>query len=438
MPLRDLFLHRRRPLIALASIVLVLAFGFVWTPLLWLGQFGLGAFAIALVADAFLLARADLSVSRELDERLSIGDENPGVWTIRSTADLDVSLVDEWPVEVDAFGAPDDVTIGAGETTRIGFVVRPTRRGRLGFGTVRVFARTRIGLLERRFSGTAGFESTVYPAFLAMRRYELMAATQHLDLIGVKRIRRPGASTTFEHVRDYVVGDDIRSVNWKATARRGDLMVNQYQEERAQPIYSLVDLGRTMALPFDGLSLLDHSLNAALVLSAIALRRHDHAGVMTFGKTPQQVVGASARPGQMNTILEALYDAEPSEGESDVEALYYHVRRTVKRRSLLLVFSNFETRSALRRQRNALVAMARQHVVLCVFFRNPLLRDVGSQMEGLDRVYAQTIAAHVAMEKEQMATELRRAGVGTLLTAPEHLSADVLNAYLSLKASGRI
>ncbi len=438
MPLRDLFLHRQRPLIALAVIAIVLTLGFVWTPLLWLGQIGLVGFAAALATDAMLLARADVSVRRELDERLSIGDENAGVWTIQSTANLDLSVIDEWPREVDAFAAPDDLAIGAGETRRIGFWVRPTQRGRLAFGVVHVFARSRIGLLERRFSGPGGSESTVYPAFLAMRRYELMAATQHLDLIGVKRIRRPGASTTFEHVRDYVVGDDIRSVNWKATARRGELMINQYQEERAQPIYSLVDVGRTMALPFDGLSLLDHSLNAALVLSAIALRRHDHAGVMTFGRTPQQIVGASARPGQMNAILEALYDAQASEGESDIEALYYHVRRMVKRRSLLLVFSNFETRSALRRQRNALVAMARQHVVLCVFFRNPLLRDVGNELEGLDRVYAQTIASYVAMEKEQMASELRRAGVGTLLTAPEHLSADVLNAYLSLKASGRI
>ncbi len=438
MPLRDIFLDRRRPLVALAVIAVVLAAGFAWKPILWLGQIGLAAFALTLVVDLIWLARASVEVSREVPDRLSIGDENPGVWTIQASHDLFVSLVDEWPAQIDPHRGEPEIAIRSGETKRIGFMLRPTERGDLAFGSLHAFARTKIGLLERRFSGSDGFESTVYPAFLAMRRYELMAATQHLDLAGIKRVRRRGASTAFEHVRDYVVGDDIRSVNWKATARRGDLMVNQYQQERAQPIYSLVDVGRTMALPFDGLSLLDHSLNAALVLSAIALRRHDHAGVMTFGKTPQQIAPASARPGQMNVILETLYDAAPSEEDSDVEALYYHVRRTVKRRSLLLVFSNFETRSALRRQRNALVAMARQHVVLCVFFRNPLLRDVGAGLEGLDRVYAQTIASHVAMEKEQMASELRRLGVGTLLTGPQQLSADVLNAYLSLKAAGRI
>ena len=241
--------------------------------------------ALALI-DGWLLFRAKDGVraSRTIPERLSNGDENPIDIRVQNRYVFTVitQVINEMPVQLQVREQSMRRTLHAGSTEEITVTVRPLRRGAYHFGRLLVFARSSIGLLNRRFSFGPEVTVPVYPSFLQMRGFELLAASNRLQEIGVKRIRKLGHTLEFERIREYVPGDDPRTVNWQATARRDQLMVNQYQDERAQPVYCLLDMGRVMRMPFEGMTLLDYSINASLVLANIALKKQDRVGLLTF------------------------------------------------------------------------------------------------------------------------------------------------------------
>lgn len=277
----------------------------------------------------------------------------------------------------------------------------------------------------------------VYPSFLQMRQYELLAISNRLEEIGVKKQRRIGHTMEFDHVRDYVRGDDPRTLNWKATARRGTLMVNQYRDERAQPVYCVIDMGRVMKMPFEQMTLLDYSINASLVLSNIALLKQDRAGIVTFAHEIGTVLPAERKQGHIYRIQEVLYNLETNFLESDYARLTAHLRRVLRQRSLVVLFTNFETRTSMRRRLTYLRALAGQHVVVVVFFENTELRTLlHSTPQDTEDIYIKTIAEKFAFEKREIVEELRRYGIYAVLTPPEHLTVNTINKYLELKARG--
>jgi uncharacterized protein (DUF58 family) len=268
-----------------------------------------------------------------------------------------------------------------------------------------------------------------------MRRYQLMAISNRLSEIGVKKIRRVGHSMEFEQIRDYVPGDDIRTINWKATARRDQMMVNSFTEEKSQQVYCVIDKGRVMKMPFDGLSLLDHSINASVVLSNVALLKQDKAGVITFSEEIGDFLPASGKVAQMNSILDLLHRQKTRYLESDFEKLYAHMKRRITQRSLIMLFTNFESLNALQRQLPYLRRIARNHLLMVVFFENSLLSEqIQIPAGSLEDVYRRTIAAKFAFEKKQIVRELQQHGILTLLTAPEQLTVNAVNRYLELKS----
>ncbi|MBS1583233.1 MAG: DUF58 domain-containing protein, partial [Bacteroidetes bacterium] len=233
----------------------------------------------------------------------------------------------------------------------------------------------------------------------------------------------------------YIPGDDKRTVNWKATARRSKLMVNQYQDEKAQQIISLIDLGRTMKMPFEGLSLLDRAINATLVLSDIAIKKDDKAGVITYSNAVHAVLPPGRDKGQLRKVLELLYAQRTDFAETDFDTLFATVRRSLGQRSLLVVYTNFESLTAMRRQLPFLQRLARAHLVAVVIFKNTELDTV---MDRPDRdtmdVYIKTITGKFIYEKQLIAKELESHGILTILTRPQDLSVSVLNKYLEIKA----
>ena len=172
-------------------------------------------------------------------------------------------------------------------------------------------------LVQRRYQEGKESEVAVYPSYVQMRKYELLAISNQLKEFGVKKIRRIGNNMEFEQIKNYVSGDDYRKVNWKATARKNHLMVNQYQEEKSQHVYSVIDKGRMMQQPFEGLSLLDYAINASLAISNIALKKGDKAGVVTFQQMVNSYLPSSSRNVQLNLILEHLYKQKTAYKESD-------------------------------------------------------------------------------------------------------------------------
>ena len=270
-----------------------------------------------------------------------------------------------------------------------------------------------------------------------LHRYEFLAIHQNLKDTGIKRIRRVGHHTEFEQIKDYVQGDDYRTINWRATARRHQLMVNIYQDERSQHIYHLIDKGRVMQQAFNGMTLLDYAINATLVLSYVAMRKEDQAGLITFADHIDTMLPASRHSGHMQRILETLYAQQTDFGETDFSSLCVHVNKHVLRTSLLIVYTNFIGMVALQRQLPFLQQLSRRHRVLVVFFEDVELAEyAATPAVSKEDECRHVMAEKYIYEKQLMVSKLRENGIYALLTAPNHLNVDIVNKYLEMKSQG--
>jgi len=276
----------------------------------------------------------------------------------------------------------------------------------------------------------------VLPSYQQLRQYELMAHSNKLSETGGRKIRKIGQSLEFEQIKEYIRGDDIRNINWKATGRKGgQIMVNKYTDEKSQQVYCIIDKGRVMKMPFEGLTLLDYSINAALILSSVALVKQDKAGLVTFADQIGSFLPADHKAIQMNNILETLYNQETHFLESDFEKLYSLIRTRITQRSLIVLFTNFETFSALKRQLPYILTIGKSHLLLVVFFENTELGELTeSSVRDVESLYSKTIAGKFMYEKRLIVKELQQQGIATILTKPRQLTVNAVNKYLEIKA----
>jgi uncharacterized protein (DUF58 family) len=378
-----------------------------------------------------------IELERKLSPRFSNGDNNEVVLTLqnRYPFPVDVSIIDELPVQFQQRDFNLTATVPAGQTYSFRYELRPVERGIYNFGYTNVFIQSVLGLVCRRFVFNTEQSVSVYPSFQQLRHYELYAAMNRLNELGVHKRRIIGHSMEFDHIKPYTKGDDVRLLNWKASARTGDLMVNSFTEERSQQVYSVIDKGRTMRMPFNGLSLLDYAINASLVFSNVAVNKGDKAGLITFMESKTEILPASSKKVQINKIMESLYAQETHWQESDYEALTVQLRSRLSTRSLLMLYTNFESMSSLQRQLPFIRRLARYHLVLVVFFENSELKQVTENTAtDIEDIYKQTIAQKFAYDKKLIVKELAKYGIMSLLTPPEHLTLNVVNKYLELKS----
>lgn len=438
----DLFLGNRL-FIALGCCVVLFLLSFFAPFLGDLPYFAFGAVVMLTVIDLLLLYRTQRGVflRREVPERLSNGDDNEIKIYLENfyTFPVKIGIIDEIPFQFQKRDLWFDTLLNAGEKKVINYLLRPTKRGEYDFGLTRLFVSSPLRLLSRRFNVTGDKMVPVYPSFLKLRQYELMAVSNRLTDIGIKKIRRLGHSMEFDQVKNYVSGDDYRTINWKATARKSDLMVNSFTDEKAQHIYCVIDKSRAMKMPFEGLSLLDYAINASLILSSVALVKQDKAGLITVAEKTGSIVPADRRPTQLNKIMEVLYKEKTRYLETDMEALFISIRAALKQRSLVVFFTNFESMSALERQLPFLKRIARYHLLLVVFFENTTLKTLSeTAATDVEGIYIKTIAEKFAFEKKQMVKELAKHGILSLLTPPQNLTVNVVNRYLAIKARQQI
>ncbi|MCB0436246.1 MAG: DUF58 domain-containing protein, partial [Mangrovimonas sp.] len=204
-------------------------------------------------------------------------------------------------------------------------------------------------------------------------------------------------------------------------------------------VYSIIDKGRVMQMPFNGLSLLDYAINSTLVMSSIILRKHDKAGVLSFSKTVDNFVVAERRSLQMHLILDALYKVNTDFFETDFSRLYAQIKRNVTHRSLILLYTNFETLDGLKRQLQYLKAIAKDHLLIVIFFNNVELNSlIKNKAETIQDVYDKVIAEKFAFEKRLIVNELKKYGIHSILTEPEQLTVNTINKYLEVKSRGLI
>lgn len=373
--------------------------------------------------------------------RLSNGDKNTIRIDIENLHALTVALeiIDEIPHQFQVRDFSLKISMESGEKHHLSYDLRPTERGEYLFGNINIYIQSFLGLVIRRTKIEQSQTVPVYPSFIQMRKFEMYAISNRLSDIGLKKIRRIGHTMEFDQIREYVPGNDIRSINWKATARTGSLMVNQFQDERSQQVVNVIDMGRVMKMPFEGLSLLDYAINTSLVISNIALLKEDKAGLLTFTNKKITVVKPEKRRPHIQRIQESLYNLDTNFLESNYERLIVGLKTYLNQRSLVLLYTNFETLDSMERQLPYLQRIAKDHLLVTIFFENTELSDfIKENSKTIGDIYTKTVAEQFDYEKRQIVKELNLRGIHTILTPPKELSVNAINKYLELKARGMI
>jgi uncharacterized protein (DUF58 family) len=440
--IKSLFLTPRL-FTALTTVVMLFVFSFVVSGYFWVPQLLFYVLLGAIVTDLLLLYRVKKGMhgERSLADKLSNGDENEIQIHLHNfyTFKVFVRVFDETPHQFQRRDVEFDLFLPAGNSRSIRYFLRPVKRGEYSFGAVNVLVHSPLRIVARKFRFSADKNVPVYPSYIQMRKYELLAIHHRLTDTGIKKIRRIGHNQEFELIKDYVSGDDFRTVNWKATARKSRLMVNQFQDERSQSVYSLIDKGRVMQMPFNGLSLLDYSINASLVISNIAIKKSDKAGLVTFQDRVGSFLPAARLSNQMAAIQETLYNQKTAYYETDFSSLYARVRKSISHRSLLLLFTNFESIHGLKRQLPYLLNLNRAHLLVVIFFENTELKSLlETKTDDLKEIYFQATAERFSFEKKLIIKELQKHKIHAILTAPEKLTVNTINKYLELKARNLI
>lgn len=439
--IRSLYLHQR-----FFIAVYLLAAGFLFSywfpflyPLLWVTSTLL---FLLLLFDIIALYRSGkITAERFLPERFSNSDENPITVNLKNQSSFPVfaEVIDELPVQFQKRDFQRSLRLPPRGTGSFDYSLKPVERGEYFFGKLNVYCSTVLKLAKKRTSFEKNRMVKVYPSFIQMRKLDFMAIDHKIAQPGLKKIRKIGHTMEFEQIRDYVLGDDVRSINWKATAKQGNLMVNQFQDERSQPVYSIIDTGRTMKMPFENLKLLDYAINSTLAFSNIVLKRKDKAGLISFSNKPDKTITASSKKAHLNLLLENLYNIDTHFLDTDFGMLYTHIKRNLKQRSLLMLYTNFEHLSALHRQLPYLLALSKKHLLVVIFFENTELDQlVHTKATDIPGIFDQTIAEQFAFDKKLMARELQKYGIQTVLTKPRELSINTINKYLEIKKRGML
>ena len=380
-----------------------------------------------------------IEASRKTPEKLSNGDLNPIQITIKNhyTFPVSVKIIDEIPFQFQIRDFKIIKTIPASTQKEIGYDLRPTERGEYSFGNLNIYVSSPLKLISRRFTFDKDQMVPTYPSYIQLKKYDLLAFSNNLHQYGIKKIRRIGHTMEFEQIKEYVQGDDLRTLNWKATAKKNSLMVNQFQDEKSQSVYMAIDKGRVMQMPFDGLSLLEYAINSTLVLSNVILKKQDKAGIFAFSKKVENRFFAERRSSQMQKILETLYNIKTDFFESDYSRLYVDIKKNINQRSLIILYTNFETMDGLNRQLPYLKGIAKSHLLVVVFFSNTELNSIiNKKTDTVQEIYDKVIAEKFMFEKRLIANELKKYGIHSVLTQPENLTLDAINTYLEIKARG--
>lgn len=436
---RSLYLHQRFFVVFFfLAVGFLFSYWFPWLyPFLWILTV---IFLLLTLADLVALFKTSgITAERILPEKFSNSDENLVEVILhnqyRFTASLEV--IDEIPIQFQKRDFLHTLKIQTRSSSSFTYSLRPVERGEYYFGNLNIFASTPLRLGKRRKKFAKEQLVKVYPSFIQMKKYDFLAIDHKISQPGLKKIRKIGHTMEFEQIKDYVAGDDVRSINWKATAKQGDLMVNQYQDERSQPVYSVIDTGRTMKMPFNHLKLLDYAINSALAFTNIALKKKDKAGLITFSNKMGNMLPASSKKTNLNLILESLYNVDTLFKDSDFGLLYTHINRRLSQRSLLLLYTNFEHLNALHRQMPYMLALAKKHLLVVIFFENIELESfISLTAEKIPDIFNQTIAEQFSYDKRLMAKELQKHGIQTILTRPEDLTVNTINKYLEIKKRG--
>ncbi len=428
---------------ALLCVIVAYCFSFFFPSLLVVTHLLLASVLLVLALEIYLLfsVKDGIVAARHCEEKFSNGDSNPITLTLKNnyTFQINATIVDEIPIQFQERNFEIKAHLLQQSTQEFTYSLRPIRRGVYEFGAINVFVSLLLHFVTRKYPIAASQAVKSYPSFLQLKKYELFSPAKISRYIGIRKIRKIGHSTEFEQINEYNVGDDVRKINWKATAKKNNLMVNFYQDEKSKQIYSVIDKGRLMQMPFNELALLDYSINSSLAISNIALKNHEKVGMLCFSNTIDNFVAAEKKSTQLREIIENLYAINTNYLESDFGNLYAYAKRKIPQRSLLIIYTNFETLDGMNRQLKYLKALSRLHLLLVIQFENTELIQFATEKPLTAKgIFEQTIAEKFLLDKKTIAKQLTTYGIKNILTTPENLTLDAINSYFEIKAKGLI
>ena len=315
------------------------------------------------------------------------------------------------------------------------YVLRAERRGAFAIDATHLRVHSWLGFWNRMIVLARQTPIYVYPDLKQLGQYALLARTNRLSQLGVRRMRRVGTDHEFERLRDYTIDDNYKHIEWRSSARRQKLTVKDFQSSQSQRIIFLVDCGRMMTNEAQGLSLLDHALNAMLMLSFVALRQNDSVGLIVFSDEIHSFIPPRAGMRHMNLLLHTCFDRFPRLVESRYDTAFHHLASHARKRSLVVLITNLIDEVNSNQVEQYLTNLVGRHLPLAVLLRDRRLFEAADvDNPSGDSLWRAAAAADILTWRHQVLADLNRKGALTLDVFPEEMTAPLVNRYLEVKA----
>lgn len=416
--------------------------------MIWLGAgYALFLVVMAVIDCIWVMDSRQCSVTRLPETVLSLGEDNP-IWlevTHAGKQPINVALQDEPPLEFETESSSARMNINPDEIRRVNYKVSPKQRGDYMFGNLNARYTTRLGLIMRQETVLCEMPVKVYPDVFQTKKHLILARENRVAMMGLRKSRMLGQGREFERLRDYVPDDSLRHIDWKASARRGNLITREYDVEHSQNIMIMIDMGRTMASRTEdsdgklGLSKADYAINASVLLTHVAAQSDDRIGLFCFAGSPIAFVPPGKGASQASALMEALYVLQPRTEESNYYDNLVFISHKQTKRSLIFLFTDLVDAESSRLLIKSMGLLVRKHLVVCVALADYELPSIVDAMPAkVSDIYTQTVAAGIIRERKSALAQLSNMGVITIDATPADLSIAAVNKYLQLKREARL
>jgi uncharacterized protein (DUF58 family) len=429
---------RRTALVAAALAVVVLALP-VDGLLHVLLAVNLALLAVVLVDVALAVDPERLEVARTLPPVLVLRTKGDLTWSVRNPTDrtVRVALADELAPSLRATSRRLRGTVPAGATLRSTVTLHPSRRGRFAIRGLVLRVQGPLGLGGRQRRLDVADLLRVHPAFPSREEAELRINTARILEVGLRSAKGRGGGTEFDQLREYGVDDEVRRIDWAATARAGKAMVRTYRAERNQNVLLLLDNGRVMAGQVAEVPRVEHAMDALMCLTTVATRLGDRCGLVVFDRTVRAVLPARAGREQLGRVADAMFDLEPVLAESDYRGAFAQALARFRRRALIVLFTDLVEQAVGESLLPALPLLVRHHIVVIAAVRDPdVLRWATEPPAGAEEAYRAAAARMALAERDRATARLRSLGAVVVDAPPHQLAPRLADTYLELKAKG--
>jgi len=435
-------LFTRKFITLIVFAALLVALGGLSAVFFWFGLiFNVALLAVFLIDWMNTPPPSLISVRRSCEEKLSLGARNVVELRFRNRAGVPLALEvrDEPPHLFDVSRDVIPLTLSADSDITVSYAVIPKKRGNYEFGHVNIRYLSKFKLFKRQAKLAQSMMVKVYPNLLDLRKYAILARRGQSAGTGLKHSRMYGEGMRFESLRDYLPDDDYRRINWKASARTGRPISEEYEHERSQNVTIMLDCGRMMTAAVKDMSKLDYTINSALMLSYVSSTKGDNVGLVAFSDNIEAYIPPRRGKQQLYRIVESLYDISPKMCQPDYEKAFTLIESKLRKRSLVVVYTDLIDTEISKTLTSYLPLLRPHHLVLCITIRDTGLVSLADGIPNtVDDVYQKAVAGQLLMEQQSTINKLQQSGIHILDAPPENLSVATVNRYLELKGKSLI